>query len=188
MLVFRAVRQHSTYLTGERVPAAKRRAIGRTIIDNMEMERRQGFEAALKHLRDNMTGELADSPDLYGQLGRLYGNQVKLYAERDQHDDEQAQRYCKSARRSIGKRAARLGTRKPAVYEQWIEMEIQIAESMIRRLRLNRNEMITQSDVTSQWVRCVEIAEAGIERCGESKQLCHKAGYCASREGQSKRL
>ena len=173
------------YLTGERVPAAKRKAIGRTIIENMEKERLHGFEAALQHLKDNMTGELADSPDLYGQLGRLYGNQVKLYAERDQHDDKLAQQYCISAREAYS-RATRLGTRKPAVYEQWIEMEIQIAESMIRRIRLNKDETIAQCDVTSQWVRCVEVAETGIDRCGESKQLCYKAGYCASREGQSK--
>ena len=65
-------------------------------------------------------------------------------------------------------------------------MEIQIAESMIRRLRINRRSSTSQSDVTSQWVRCADVAELGIQRCGESKQLCHKAGYCASREGQSK--
>ena len=106
-------------LTGERVPAAKRRAIGRIIKGNMEIEGRQGFEEALRHLKENMTEELADSPDLYGQLGRLYGNQVKLYAERDQHDDNQAQYYCNCAREAF-ERASRLGTKNYAVYEQWI--------------------------------------------------------------------
>ena len=62
-------------LTGERVPEAKKRAIGHIIYRTKEIEASEGFEAAAEYLKDSMVGELSDSPDLYGVLGWLYSRQ-----------------------------------------------------------------------------------------------------------------
>ena len=55
-------------LTGERVPEAKKRAIGHIIYRTKEIEANEGFEAAEEYLKASMVGELPDSPDLYGVL------------------------------------------------------------------------------------------------------------------------
>ena len=65
-------------LSGERVPEAKKYAIGKIINRTSEIFRNDSFTSARDHLEENMTGELADSPDLYGVLGWLYSNQQPL--------------------------------------------------------------------------------------------------------------
>lgn len=59
-------------LTGERVPEAKRQAIGIAISTAKQALSQYGPEFAAHEIRSAMTGELADSPDLYGVLGWIY--------------------------------------------------------------------------------------------------------------------
>ena len=78
---FRGDNRMSTYfdafraLSGERVPEAKRAAIAKIVSRAQSFVRNGEFDNARDHLVDNMTGELANSPDLYGVLGWLYSRQ-----------------------------------------------------------------------------------------------------------------
>lgn len=155
-------------LTGERVPEAKKKAVALTIKEAMEIERRQGIEPAARYLIEKMTGELADVPDLYGVLGRIYSKRLV------KHSDQA---------RDAFRAAYDLGASKSDSYYHWFEMEKRIAEDLVSD---NIAGEIQIADVISQWERCEQVAELGIRRCGESRELCFRAGYAASRQGKSR--
>ncbi len=155
-------------LTGQRVPEAKKKAIGKVIYYTKELERKDGFAPALEHLTNNMKGELADSPDLYGVLGWLYSRQS-------------LEEYEKQARDAFG-RSHQLGSQKTDTYFHWAMMEKNIAEWMVT----NAEEgAITNVAIASQWKECEKVAEMGIQRCGPSQLLCYWAGYAASRDAKA---
>ena len=156
-------------LTGERVPEAKKRAIGRIIYETKNLERSHGFQVAQQHLTDNMTGELADSPDLYGVLGWLCAKQ-------------QIEEYTDTAREAFV-RSHRLGSSKVDTYFHWVMMEKRIAEWMIA---YSEEVHISSDAIADQWKECERIAEMGIDRCGSSQLLCYWAGYAASREAKAR--
>ena len=156
-------------LTGERVPEAKKRAIGHIIYRAKEIEANGGFEAAEEHLKASMVGELSDSPDLYGVLGWLYSRQP--YPE------------CRQLARAAFDRSHRLGPSKEDPYFHWFTMEKNIAESIITNAI---EEGISEDLIAEQWKECERIAQVGMERCGRSQRLCYWAGYAASREAGSR--
>ena len=156
-------------LTGERVPEMKRRAIGQIIAKVTQLELNEGFESAKEYLNDSMTGELTDSPDLYGVLGRLYSKQS-------------VDQYGESARQAFD-RSHRLGSSKVDTFYHWLTMEKNIAEAMITQAQ---EGSISNDTVAEQWKEVERVAEIGINRCGASQVLCYWAGYAASREAKSR--
>ena len=151
-------------LMGERVPEAQKAAIGRVIWRTKELWRTQSFEAAEKNLRDGMTGELSNSPDLFGVLGWLYSKQEPL------------EKYSEEARGAFT-RSHQLGSRRVDTYYHWAELERNMAEMLMDKEH-------DSADVRDQWVRCEKIAKEGIARCGISRPLCYLAGYSAVREAR----
>ena len=156
-------------LTGERVPEAMRAAIGRIISKTKTLERGGGFINAKNFLVDNMTGELANSADLYGNLGWLYSRQPI--------------RENASMARDAFQMSHRLGASKVDIYNDWASLERNIAEDMIF---LNALPNSNDDDIAAQWKKSEDVAVMGLDRCGPSQLLCYVAGYGASREAKSK--
>ena len=156
-------------LTGERVPEAKRRAIGSLIARTKRLQFTEGVDSAVQNLRDSMTGELADSADLYGVLGWLYSKQPA------DHDVALA--------RMAFEKSHRLGASKIDPYYYWFTMEKALAEEMVPRAQEGE---ISSTDVADQWKQCRAIAEMGLNRCGPSQLLYYWAGYAVSREAKSR--
>ena len=154
--------------TGQRVPEAKKKAIGKVIYHTKDLERNDGFRAAVENLINNMKGELADSSDLYGVLGWLYSRQP-------------LEEYEKQARDSFT-RSHQLGSLKTDTYFHWAMMEKNIAEWMITNAQEGE---ITNTAIAGQWKECERVAEMGIQRCGPSQLLCYWAGYAASRDAKA---
>ena len=96
-------------LTGERVPEAKKRAIGHIIAETKKSVFNEQFEYAEGSLKASMTGELTDSPDLYGILGWLYTKWS-------------IQEHGASARTAF-EQSHRLGSQKIDPYFHWFTME-----------------------------------------------------------------
>ena len=151
-------------LTGERVPEAKRRAIGRIISDTTRMEFNEGFETALQYLKENMVGELGESPDLYGVLGRLYSRQPS--------------EECRKEARAAFTQSHQLGASKTDTYYHWVIMEKNVAESIGGWSSV---PLVGNEGIAEQWRECERVAEMGISRCGTSQLLCYWAGYAAAR-------
>ena len=159
-------------LTGERVPEAKKIAIAKIVSRTMELVRTKSSQAAEEHLVGSMTGELADSPDLFGVLGRLRSERQPLNA------------HAQLARDAF-ERAHKLGSSKVDTYYHWALLERKLAESMIA----NATEMnITDNAIADQWKACEDVAVRGVERCGPSQPLFYFAGYGASREAKARSL
>ena len=95
-------------LTGERVPEAKRIAIGKIVIRTKELSR-TSFERARDVLLESMTGELAESSDLFGVLGWLYSNQQPI------------EEYAKLAQKAF-ERSHYLGSARVDPYYHWATM------------------------------------------------------------------
>ena len=156
-------------LTGERVPEAKRLAIGKIINRTKELSR-TSFETSRDFLVGSMTGELAESSDLFGVLGWLYSNH------------EPIEEYAELAKEAFG-RSHSLGSAKVDTYYHWALLEQNIAESMIN----NAADLgIPEDKIGDQWKACEAVIEGGLDRCGPSQPLCYKAGYAASREAKSR--
>ena len=156
-------------LNGERVPEAKRRAISRITSRTKQLEEHESFEDAKSFLLESMTGELSDSAELYGVLGWLCSKQ------KSEQDVIEA--------RDAFSKSHQLGASKIDTYFHWVNMEKNIAESM---LDVSDRDGKSAEAVTAQWQKCERIAEMGIQRCGSSQLLCYWAGYAASREAKSR--
>ena len=152
-------------LSGERVPEAKRKAVGRVISRTAAIERREGLEWAVDYIKGEMTGELTDSADLYGVLGSLYGK-LSLIEE---------------ARRAFYKSHS-LGAAKVDIYYHWGTMEERLSEDMVDRAKEGK---VSNEEVASQWEKTKTVAKLGIDRCGPSRELWQNAGYAGSRAGKS---
>ncbi len=156
-------------LTGERVPEAKKRAIGSVIYRTKEIERTRSFDDARSFLVESMTGELTDAPDLHGVLGWLYSKQPLEEYEKDAREAYQ--------------RSHQLGSTKVDTYFHWATMEKNIAQWMIDNAE---DVNISNEAIAKQWYECEKVCESGIERCGSSRLLCYWAGYASSREAKAR--
>ncbi len=157
-------------LSGERVPEAKRLAIGKIVNDTRERLNNNSFEAARDYMLEKMTGELADSPDLFGVLGWLYSNQQPLESN------------YKLARNAF-QRSHDLGSSKIDTYYHWLMIEKNLAEY---KIDMAQERGFTDEVIAQQWKNCEDVAELGIQRCGNSQLLCYWAGYAASREAKAR--
>ena len=149
-------------LTGERVPEARRKAIAWIIRQAKELSFSNEMDAAAQHVRDSMTGELADSADLYGFLGWIYSRPHGF------RPDEA---------RSAFQNADRLGARRTETYYHWAQLERRVAEDMIDR--------VADSLLREQWQEFGRVAERGVEKCGDSDGLCYAAGYAYGRQAKT---
>ena len=157
-------------ITNEHVPQAKKFAIIKIIGITKELLRDDSFEAARDHLLQSMTGELQDSPDLFGVLGWLYSIQIP------------SEQYASLAQQAFA-RSHRLGVFRVDTYFHWAELERKLAESMTD----NAVDMdISDESIAIQWKKCEDVAMRGIERCGPSQPLFYLAGYSSSREAKAK--
>ena len=147
-------------LTGERIPATKRKAIAVAIAEANRILKLDGIASAADNLRSRMTGELSDAPDLHGVLGWIYS---------------QADEYVEIAREHFTT-ADHLGTRKVDPYYHWAQMEQRIAD---RRVGAESTR-----GVLYLWQAATRVVEKGLERCGNVDILCQKAGYFKSREAE----
>ena len=162
-------------LTGERIPEVKRRAIGGVFRRVRELELFEGLEAARQHLEVSMTGELADSPELFGMLGRLYSRQSATMPTESAEYIEEAREAFVRADRLMG---ARVDT-----YFHWLMMEKEITAKMVASARAGE---ISEDRVAQQWAKCLDVINLGIQRCGPSQLLCYWAGYITSRQAKSR--
>ena len=155
-------------LSGERVPEARRAAIARVVRQTNDLVRSGAFGQAERNLLDSMTGELADSADLYGVLGWVYSCQSP------------PERFATLAE-EVFDTAHRLGSTKDDTYYHWAEFERKLAESMF-------DLDSPKEKIADQWKKCEEVAKIGVERCGPSQRLCYMAGYGAAREAKAREL
>ena len=156
-------------LTGERVPGAKRLAIGKIVARTRRLVISGDFQSAKDYLMDNMTGELANSADLIGVLGWLYSRQP-------------LEQNATLAREAF-ERSHQLGSSKVDTYFHWGSLERKIAESML----VNKfDDSVTEEAIAAQWKKSEDVAVNGMERCGPSQVLYYWAGYGASREAKAK--
>jgi hypothetical protein len=113
-----------------------------------------------------MTGELADSADLFGALGWAYSRHP--------------QAFLVEAREAF-ERAYELGNTKEDTYFHWASMEVARAESVVGR--------VPDQELLEAWRRCAHVAERGVRVGGATRALCQLAGYAHTREAKTlKRL
>ena len=158
-------------LSGERVPEAKKAAIAKIVAQTRNHVRNGDFQSAEDLLRDSMTGELANSADLFGVLGWVYSCQP-------------LEKHTRLAR-SAFEESYRLGSSKVDMYYHWASLERKQAEKMSVA---NHVSAEAQDNIATQWKKSEDVAKIGIERCGPSQVLCYWAGYGASREAKAKAL
>jgi hypothetical protein len=109
-----------------------------------------------------MTGELADSPDLFGALGWAYS---RIPTE-----------FLREARAAF-ERAYELGNTKEDTYYHWASMEREQAEEAVGT--------VPELELLEAWRRCARVAELGVKICGPTRALCQLAGYAHTREAKT---
>ena len=149
-------------LTGSPLPAGLRRAVGVAIGDSLALARRGDQEGALSSLQSAMTGELANNSDLWGVYGRLLS--------RDQGRESSVKA------RAAFRRAHSRGSRNEETYYYWIDLESAIANALI--------DDANDADLLCQWRTAADVADMGIDRCGETQALCNFLAYLKGREAR----
>lgn len=150
-------------LAGSEMPAAMKRAVGGAIADANALVRRADYEAARDSLREAMSGELANSADLWGALGWVWSRTRSLEATIEA--------------RTAFQRSHSLGSRKEDTYFHWVQLE-----------RIVADELISGGDddaLLRQWRVAFQVVTEGIRRCGETTSLCQIAAYLKTREGKT---
>ena len=150
-------------LTGSTTPAALRKAVGTTISKTRALTLRGDYTGAAAHIRSAMTGELENNCDLWSFLGLV------LSRQRSGASTAEA--------RTAFQRSHELGSRNEDTYFHWVDMEREIAESLV-----NQSE---EAVLLKQWRFAAQVAEFGIERCGETSALCQLIAYLRSREAKT---
>lgn len=161
--LFNAYRASFQTLSGSELPPALRKAVGSAISSARALVLRGDLDGARESLQDTMTGELENNADLWGALGWV------LSRRRDSESKEQA--------RFAFRHAHSLGSRKEDTYYHWVELEREVAESLVSR--------DNEQTLLKQWREAAQVAEQGIERCGETRSLCQIAGYLRTREAKT---
>jgi tetratricopeptide (TPR) repeat protein len=139
---------------------AERTAISSAIGLAQSLAARGDVSGAIQSLKEEMIGDLADSPELHSVLGWAYKRLP---------DNEKAI--------AAFERAYELGDTKEDTYYHWASVEAEAAESAIGR----RPDV----EVRAGWARSVEVAELGVKVCGRTSELCRLAGYARTREAKS---
>ncbi len=172
---FRTDRRVRTYsdafkaLSGDRVPEAQKIMIGRVINRASDFVHQADYAAAAEYVHENMTGDLANSADLYSMLGRI-------------HFRQSGADYIEEARKAF-ENAHRFGSKKIENYAYWAELERSVAEELSRSGSIST---AGSEAIADQWKRVEDVCLQGISRCGSSQILYYWAGYGASREAKAK--
>jgi hypothetical protein len=148
---------HST-----KIPAARSAAIGSAIGITRSLVIRGDIDSAISELRARMTGELSESPDLFGALGWAYSRVPDKFLE--------------EARQAF-ERAYELGNTKEDTYYHWASMELEHAVASIGR--------VPDRELLDAWRRCGRVAELGVKICGGTRALCQLTGYAHTREAKT---
>ena len=149
-------------LRSTKIPAARSAAIASAIGITRSLVIRGDVKSAIAELQERMTGELADSPDLFGALGWAYS---RLPTE-----------FLREARAAF-ERAYELGNTKEDTYYHWASMEREQAEVAVGN--------VPENELLEAWRRCARVAELGIKICGATRALCQLAGYAHTREAKT---
>jgi hypothetical protein len=149
-------------LRSTKAPPARTRAVASAIGLARTHVIRGDVRSAVAVVKERMTGELADSAELYGVLGWTYS--------RLPHD------YFDEARAAF-ERAYELGNTKEDTYYHWASMERAHAEAAVGR--------VPEDELLGHWRRCASVAGLGMKVCGATKPLCQLAGYAHTREAKT---
>jgi hypothetical protein len=149
-------------LGSTKIPAARRAAISSAIGIARSLVIRGDVYAAISELRERMTGDLADSAELFGALGWVYSRLP------DEFLDEARETF---------ERAYELGNTKEDTYFHWASMEREQAEASVGR--------VSENELLEAWRRCNRVAELGTKVCGGTRALCQLAGYAHTREAKT---
>ena len=150
-------------MTGSSVPQALRKAVAIAISNARASVLRGDYDGAADGLRATMTGELANSADLYGVLGWALS--------RNRTEDSIIQ-----ARHAF-QRSHALGSTKEDTYFHWVTLEREAAENTVGT--------VSDADLLERWRAAARVVELGVERCGETPSLCQVAAYLRTREGKT---
>lgn len=145
-----------------KAPPARTRAVASAISVARAHVIRGDVRAALEVLEQRMTGELADSAELYGVLGWTYSRLP----------DE----FFREARAAF-ERAFEFGNTKEDTYYHWASMERVHAETSVGS--------VSEDELLSYWRECARVAGLGMKVCGATKPLCQLAGYAHTREAKT---
>jgi hypothetical protein len=149
-------------LGSTKLPAARRAAIASAIGITRSLIIRGDAESAIAELKERMTGELTDSPDLYGALGWAYSRLPTKYL---------------GEARTAFERAYELGNTKEDTYYHWAAMERHEAEVAVGQ--------VPERELLEAWRRCARVAELGTKICGATRALSQLAGYAHTREAKT---
>lgn len=149
-------------LGSTRVPAARQATIAMAIGGARALVMRGDIERAISVLHEDMTGELSESPELFGALGWAYSRVPEKY------EDEARQAF---------ERAYELGATREDTYLHWADLEVRAAGSSVAR--------IPDSQLLERWRKAAHVAETGLKVSGVTKGLCLLAGYSRSREAKT---
>jgi NB-ARC domain-containing protein len=147
-------------LSGEYVPSAMRRAIGRAIGNARAKVVRGDVLGAAEDLNDAMIGDLVSSVDLLGALGWVYSRRSTTF----------------DLARQAFERAERHGATKEDTYYHWARMETDVAAEV--------DGPENSTAAIKAWALATTVTELGIERCGSTRALCELAGYARTREAK----
>ena len=145
-----------------KAPAARTKAVASAIGVARTLVVRGDVQSAVEELEARMTGELADSAELWGALGWTYS---RLPAK-----------YLNEARTAF-ERASELGNTKEDTYYHWTSMERAHAEASVGS--------VPEDELLGRWRRCASVAELGVRICGVTKPLCQLVGYAHTREAKT---
>lgn len=157
-----AFRSRFKALRSTKVPAARRTAISSAIGIARSLVIRGDVHSAIGVVQERMTGELADSGELYGALGWVYSRLPDEFLEQA---------------REAFERAYELGNVNEDTYYHWASMERAQAEVAVGR--------VPDSELVMAWRRCGRVAELGVKICGATRALCQLAGYAHTREAKT---
>lgn len=146
---------------GDNSPPAMQMAIGSVFSICKSYLLRQDFDGAINCVKLAMTGELANSADLYGLLGKVYS---KMGAK-----------FVKSGREAF-EAGHQNGSRNPSMYYEWANMECHFAETPPPTYDFK--------DVSNAWAKVQDVCRKGIQRCGESHSLCQMLCYALTRRAR----
>ena len=149
-------------LRSTKIPAARSAAISSAIGIARSYVIRGDARSAIEELQGRMTGELAESPDLFGALGWAYSRLP------DEFRDEA---------RAAFERAYELGNTKEDTYFHWASMERECAEVAVGH--------VPEKELLAAWRRCIRVVEVGVKVCGATRALCQLAGYAHVREAKT---
>jgi tetratricopeptide (TPR) repeat protein len=149
-------------LRSTKAPAARTRAVASAIAIARSLVLRGDVPGAIEVLGERMTGELADSGELFGALGWTYSRLPNTF-----YDEA----------RTAFERAYELGNTKEDTYYHWASMERARAETSVGIVR--------DDELLERWRRCAHAAELGVRTCGVTKPLGQLAGYAHTREAKT---